>query len=123
MSTFAQDLRYARRMLVSGRATTVVAVLTLALGIGANTAIFSIVNGILLKPLPYERPGELVLITERHLERPISVAWLNYADWRAQQRVFVDMGATSGLSVILSIPRLLPPPPPTRRDGATCPRR
>jgi predicted permease len=103
MSTFVQDLRYAGRMLVSGGAVTLVAVITLGLAIGANTAIFSMINGILLKPLPFERPSELLLIGERHGERPISVAWLNYADWRAQNRVFTDMGASA--TVFLNLVR------------------
>jgi putative ABC transport system permease protein len=102
MSNFMQDLRYGARMLVGGGAVTVIAIITLALGIGANTAIFSIVNGILLKPLPFERPRELVLIGERHGERPISVSWLNYLDWRTQNRVFADMGATNGVFLNLT---------------------
>jgi predicted permease len=97
MSTFVQDVRYGARMLLNGGAVTLVAIVTLALGIGANTAIFSIVNGILLKPLPFERPGELVLIAERHGERPISVSWLNYVDWKAGNRVFSEIGATNGV--------------------------
>jgi putative ABC transport system permease protein len=103
MSTFAQDLRYAVRMLVGGGPVTLVAIITLALGIGANTAIFSMVNGILLKPLPYPRPSELLLIGERHGERPISVAWLNYADWKAQSRSVADMGASN--TVFLNLTR------------------
>ena len=103
MSTFVQDLRYGARMLVTGGPVTLVAVITLALGIGANTAIFSMVNGILLKPLPYVRPSELVLIGERHGDRPISVSWLNYVDWNAQNRVFADMGATN--TVFLNLTR------------------
>ncbi len=102
MSTFMQDLRYATRMLFSGGPVTLVAIITLALGIGANTAIFSIVNGILLEPLPFERPNELLLITERHGQRPISVSWLNYADWKVQNRVFSDMGATNGVFLNLT---------------------
>ena len=102
MSTLGQDLRYGTRMLVTGGSVSVVAVLTLALGIGANTAIFSIVNGILLKPLPYERPDELVLVTERHGERPISVAWMNYVDWKAFNRVFSDMAASNGVFLTLT---------------------
>jgi putative ABC transport system permease protein len=97
MSTFIQDLRYGARMLVGGGPVTLIAIVTLALGIGANTAIFSIVNGVLLKPLPFERPSELVLIGERHGDRPISVSWLNYLDWRKQNRLFADMGATNGV--------------------------
>jgi putative ABC transport system permease protein len=103
MSTFAQDLRYGVRMLASGGPVTLIAIITLALGIGANTAIFSMVNAILLKPLPYLRPSELLLIGERHGERPISVAWLNYADWRARNRVFSEMGASN--TVFLNLTR------------------
>ena len=73
MSDLTRDVRHAARRLARTPMFTVATLLTLALGIGANTAIFSIVNGILLKPLPYERPDELVLVTERHGERPISV--------------------------------------------------
>jgi putative ABC transport system permease protein len=103
MSTFGQDLRYGFRMLVAGGPVTVIAIITLALGIGANTAIFSMVNGILLKPLPYARPSELLLIGERHGQRPISVSWLNYEDWKAQNRVFTDMGASN--TVFLNLVR------------------
>jgi putative ABC transport system permease protein len=102
MSTFLQDLRYATRMLVSGGAVTVIAIATLALGIGANTAIFSMVNGILLEPLPYQRPSELVLIRERHGERPISVSWLNYMDWKDQNHVLSEIGATAGVFLNLT---------------------
>jgi putative ABC transport system permease protein len=102
MSTFLRDLRYGVRMLARGGVITLVAIVTLGLGIGANTAIFSIVNGILLKPLPFERPAELLLVGERHGDRPISVSWLNYLDWKAQNRTFADMGATNGLFLNLT---------------------
>ena len=90
-----EDLRFAVRLLVKNPSFTVVAIFTLALGIGANTAIFSVVNAVLLRPLPYPHPGQLVLLRER-LARPSgfesgSVSYMNYLDWRAAQRSFTDL--------------------------------
>ena len=62
MSTLGQDLRYATRTLTNSRGFTLVAILTLAIGVGANVAIFSFVDGILLKPLPYDQPERIVLV-------------------------------------------------------------
>ena len=90
------DARYALRMMRRDWAFSAVAVVTIALGIGANTAIFSIVNGVLLKPLPYPHADRLVLAWERNLaigkERD-PVAPLNYQDWRSQNTVFDGLGA------------------------------
>jgi putative ABC transport system permease protein len=96
MLTVTQDLKYGLRMLAKNPAFTTVAALTLALGIGANTAIFSIVNAVLLKPLPYQDADCLVMVWEQNPERGwyhniVSAA--NFLDWRRQNDVFAQMAA------------------------------
>src|SRR5262245_37101611 len=85
------DLRSAIRALAAHPAFTAAAVLTLALGIGANTAIFTAVYGVLLKPLPYGDPDRLVRISETRRGGAWNVAYPNYLDWRARNHVFDAM--------------------------------
>ncbi len=99
MSTLLQDLRYGLRMLAKNPGFTAVAVLTLALGIGANTAIFSVVNGVLLRPLPYPEPDRLARIYERSAQfNEMSVSYPNFLDWERMNRSFAGMAAYRGES-------------------------
>src|SRR5579864_1662125 len=89
-----QDLRFAFRMFAKNPGFTAVAVLTLALGIGANTAIFSVVYGVLLQPLPYKEASRLVVLNETTPKvGKVSVSYPNFLDWRAQSHDFSQMAA------------------------------
>jgi hypothetical protein len=94
MQSLLQDIRYALRMLVKNPGFTVVAILTLALGIGANTALFSVVNGVLLNPLPFSAPDQLVALYANrvHLERA-SISYPNFLDWQRENHTFASMAA------------------------------
>jgi predicted permease len=92
METLFQDLRYGLRMLVKSPGFTAVAVATLALGIGANTALFSVINGVLLSPLPFPQPDQLVAL---HENKPNfeggSVSYPNFRDWQRDNRAFSSL--------------------------------
>jgi putative ABC transport system permease protein len=89
-----RDCRYALRQLLRNPGFTAVVILNLALGIGANTAIFSVVNAVLLRPLPWRDAARLVLIHEALPNSPyLNVSWPDYNDWRTQNRVFESLGA------------------------------
>ncbi len=94
MGTLLQDLRYGIRMLVKNPWFTLVAVATLALGIGVNTAVFSVVNGVLLNPLPFPQPKQLVTVFESaHEFKHSSISYPNFQDWQRMNSVFASMAA------------------------------
>ena len=101
MQNLLQDLRFAFRLLAKSPGFTAIAILTLALGIGANTAIFSVVNGVLLRPLSFRDPSRLVIVAEKSPFPTISTSYQNFVDWRDQSRSFESMEGTrsTGLSV------------------------
>jgi putative ABC transport system permease protein len=102
METALQDLRYAFRLLARNPAFTAIAILTMALGIGANTAIFSVVNTVLLRPLPFRDPGRLVIVAEKSQYPFISTSYQNWMDWRDQNRSFESLEATRSATIALT---------------------
>lgn len=98
-----QDLHFSLRQLRKSKVFTVVAVVTLALGIGCNTAIFSVFYSVLLRPLPFSDPDRLLIISERATNFPmLSASWLNFKDWRAQSTSFEEFGATRVVTMALT---------------------
>src|SRR3954462_12492502 len=94
MGMLAGDVRYAIRSLARQPTFTAVAVLTLVLGIGANTAIFSVIKAVLLNPLPYREPGRLVVVSEQNPDGNADlVAPLTFADWQAQSHAISGLAA------------------------------
>src|ERR1700760_361961 len=103
MTGLLQDLRYAVRQFRKVPGLAAVVVITIALGIGANTALFSVVNGVLLNPLPYPHPEELVTL---HESKPNfstgSISFPNFLDWQRDNQTFSSMAVQRGTSFILS---------------------
>lgn len=96
MQNLSQDIRFAFRIMLKSRGFTAVAVLTLALGIGANTAIFSVVNTVLLRPLPYKDADRLRMLWETNLQKQMkqsNVSGPNFMDWKSQNSTFDNMAA------------------------------
>ena len=97
------DIRLGLRNLVRRPAFSIIAVLTLTLGIGATTAVFTVSNAVLLAPLPYDRPDEVVVLTERTSQFPsVSVTLYNYEDWRARAKSFSAMAALRSTTMTLT---------------------
>src|SRR5947209_7663606 len=98
MNTLWQDIRYSARVLLKSPGFTAVAIFVTALGIGANTAIFTVVNAVLLKPLPYAHPEQLVRLLTLDKKRggvDPEQSYQNFADLRAQNNVFESLAAYS----------------------------
>ncbi|HEX5433438.1 MAG TPA: ABC transporter permease, partial [Candidatus Angelobacter sp.] len=107
MTTFIQDLRFGLRTLRKSPGFTLIAVVTLALGIGANTAIFSIVNAVLLKPLPYPEADRLLYVNsglsvQADVTRPFAISYPDFLDWRATAKSFAGMASYHGDSFTLA---------------------
>jgi predicted permease len=94
MGTLLQDIKYGTRMLIKNGWFTLIAVATLALGIGVNTAVFSVVNGVLLNPLPFPQPKELVTLYENSRDfKQSSISYPNFLDWQRMNSVFSSIAA------------------------------
>src|SRR6202522_1947818 len=97
------DLQFSLRQLRKAKVFAVVAVVTLALGIGCNTAIFSVFYSVLLRPLPFFDPDRLVIVSERAANFPmLTASWLNLKDWKAQSKSFEEFGATRVVTMALT---------------------
>ena len=99
MESLLQDLRYGLRILIQQPRFTAIAVLTLALGIGANTAIFTVINSVLLRPLPFDEPERLVMLWESNPQKNIDQqrpSHPNLIEWKAQSSSFENIGYWSG---------------------------
>ncbi len=92
MSTLWQDIRYGYRTLLSNRGFTLVAIITLAIGIGATTTVFTVVNAVVLRPLPYRDSDRLVKLNVTNTRTGERTSPLNFLDWRTQNETFESLG-------------------------------
>src|SRR2546423_9328220 len=98
-----RNVRYAVRVLLSRPGFSAVAILTLALGIGANAAIFTVVHAVLLRPLPFRDPAQLILLIERTSQFPTqTTSWQNFVDWRDLTKSFDAVAAVRSLTMTLT---------------------
>ncbi|HKQ73275.1 MAG TPA: ABC transporter permease [Blastocatellia bacterium] len=105
MQTLWQDLCFGFRMLLKKPGFTAAAVITLALGIGANTAIFSVISAVLLRPLPYPGPDNLVMVWEKRIREGVNdnaVSPADFRDWKARNQVFANMAALTDIALDLT---------------------
>src|ERR1700687_115123 len=102
MANLLQNLRYALRQLRKSPGFTITAILTLALGIGANTAIFTVVYATLLAPMPYPQPDQLVMVWSKIQGNRNGIAAQDFLDWKSQNVVFQDVNAWTGGSFNLA---------------------
>src|SRR4051794_15791228 len=106
--SLAKDVKFGLRGMRKNVGFTVVAVLTLALAIGANSAIFTIIDAVLLRPLPYDHPERIVWIWESTSAFIGSASWPNLQDWRQQNTTFEQLGAWTRRNVTLTEPSASP---------------